>query len=69
MKYEPISHNDFRALGFPAAAELGNMFQYYTEFDTHILPRRDTSQTREIVPSWLTLKDFLALHRAEITIG
>ncbi|WP_086665989.1 NmrA/HSCARG family protein [Lentzea kentuckyensis] len=69
VKYEPMSHNDFRALGFPAAAELGNMFQYYTEFDTHILPRRDVDQTREIVPSWLTLKDFLALHRAEITIG
>jgi uncharacterized protein YbjT (DUF2867 family) len=69
VKYEPVSHHDFRALGFPAAAELGNMFQYYTEFDTHILPRRDTELTREIVPSWLTLKDFLALHRAEITIG
>lgn len=69
VRYEPMSHNDFRALGFPAAAELGNMFQYYTEFDTHILPRRDAELTREIVPTWLTLKDFLALHRAEITIG
>lgn len=27
VAYEPLSHSDFRALGFPAAVELGNMFQ------------------------------------------
>lgn len=69
VTYEPMSHNDFRALGFPAAVELGNMFQYYAEFPEHILSRRDTALTREIVPAWLTLKDFLAAHRAEITVG
>jgi uncharacterized protein YbjT (DUF2867 family) len=69
VAYEPMSHNDFRALGFPAAVELGNMLQYYAEFSSHILPRRDTELTRSIVPSWLTLKDFLAAHREEITIG
>ncbi|NKE57707.1 NmrA/HSCARG family protein [Lentzea sp. PSKA42] len=69
VKYEPMSHNDFRALGFPAAVELGNMFQYYAEFPEHILPRRDAELTRSIVPTWMTLKDFLAAHRAEITIG
>src|SRR5689334_15365861 len=31
VKYEPLSHNEFRALGFPSAVELGNMFQYYAE--------------------------------------
>ncbi|MDX8028926.1 NmrA/HSCARG family protein [Lentzea sp. BCCO 10_0856] len=69
VRYEPMSHNDFRALGFPAAAELGNMFQYYAEFSDHILPRRDAGLTREIVPTWLTLKEFLSLHREEITAG
>ena len=69
VEYEPMSHNDFRALGFPAAEELGNMFQYYAEFPEHILGRRDTALTREIVPTWLSLKDFLAAHRAEITVG
>jgi uncharacterized protein YbjT (DUF2867 family) len=38
VTYEPLSHNDFRALGIRDAVEIGNMFQYYTEFDTHILP-------------------------------
>jgi uncharacterized protein YbjT (DUF2867 family) len=69
VKYEPLSHNDFRALGFPAAVELGNMFQYYAEFPDHILSRRDAALTREIVPTWLRLKDFLAAHREEITVG
>jgi uncharacterized protein YbjT (DUF2867 family) len=69
VRYEPMSHNDFRGLGFPAAEELGNMFQYYAEFPEHILPRRDVELTRSIVPDRLSLKDFLALHRTEITIG
>ncbi len=68
VAYEPLSHNGFRALGFPAAVELGNMFQYYTEFPEHILSRRDTVATRAIVPTWLTLKEFLAKHRAEIVV-
>ncbi|MCR3752607.1 NmrA/HSCARG family protein [Lentzea californiensis] len=69
VRYEPLSHNDFRALGFREAVEIGNMLQYYTEFDTHILPRRDTGQTRELVPAWLTLQEFLAAHREDIVIG
>lgn len=68
VRYEPMSHNDFRALGFPAAVELGNMFQYYTEFSGHILSRRDVELTRSIVPSWLSLKEFLAKHRDEIAV-
>ncbi|GAA3689908.1 hypothetical protein GCM10022267_90670 [Lentzea roselyniae] len=43
-------------------------FQYYTEFPEHILSRRDTELTRSIVPSWLSLKDFLAAHRDEIAV-
>ena len=66
VKYEPLSHNGFRGLGFPAAEELGNMFQYYAEFPEYILSRRDTGLTRSIVPTWLTLKEFLAAHRDEI---
>ncbi|GGN09130.1 nucleotide-diphosphate-sugar epimerase [Lentzea pudingi] len=69
VTYEPLSHKDFRALGFREAVEIGNMFQYYAEFDTHILPRRDITQTRELVPNWLTLKEFLAAHREDIVIG
>ncbi|USX53050.1 NmrA/HSCARG family protein [Lentzea sp. HUAS12] len=69
VAYEPMSHNDFRALGFPAAEDLGNMFQYYAEFAGHILPRRDTVRTRELVPGWLTLGEFLTKHRGEIVIG
>ncbi|GGU23786.1 NmrA/HSCARG family protein [Lentzea flava] len=68
VEYAPLSHNDFRALGFPAAEELGNMFQYYTEFSEHVLSRRDVELTRSFVPSWLTLKEFLAAHRAEIAV-
>ena len=69
VAYVPLSHDDFRALGFRESQEIGNMFQYYAEFATHVLPRRDTARTHELVPSWLTLKEFLAAHRDEIVLG
>lgn len=69
VAYEPMSHYDFRALGFPSAVEIGNMLQYHTGFPEHILSRRDAELTRSIVPTWLTLKEFLAAHRAEIVAG
>ncbi|SDO30071.1 NmrA/HSCARG family protein [Lentzea jiangxiensis] len=67
--YRPIPHDDYRALGFREAVEIGNMFQYYAEFDGHVLALRPTAETRELVPQWLTLKDFLAAHRDEVVLG
>jgi len=68
VAYRPATHDQFRGLGFPGAVELGNMFQYYAEFPESYLGRRDVEFAHAINPDWLSLGDFLALHRDRITI-
>ncbi|WP_433074600.1 NmrA/HSCARG family protein [Dactylosporangium sp. CA-052675] len=67
VAYRPPTHDQFRSFGFPGADELGNMFQYYTEFPESYLGRRDLETARAFNPDRLSLTDFLAAHRAELT--
>src|SRR5690349_13085804 len=60
VAYRPLTHDQFRGLGFPGAVELGNMFQYYAEFPESYLGRRDVEVARSINPGWLSLAEFLA---------
>ncbi|MEU7588282.1 NmrA/HSCARG family protein [Micromonospora sp. NPDC049230] len=61
--YRPVPHDMFRAYGFPGAVELGNMFQYYTEFPDSYLGNRDVERTHQLSPNWLSLPSFLTRHR------
>jgi hypothetical protein len=67
VAYRPATHDQFRGLGFPGADELGNMFQYYAEFPDSYLGRRDLETAHALNPNWLSLRDFLSRHRAELT--
>jgi uncharacterized protein YbjT (DUF2867 family) len=66
VAYRPPTHDQFRSFGFPGAVELGNMFQYYTEFSEHYNGRRDLEAAHGLNPKWVTLTDFLAAHRDEL---
>ncbi|GAB7038977.1 MULTISPECIES: NmrA/HSCARG family protein [Catenuloplanes] len=68
VAYRPPTHDQLRGFGFPGAEELGNMFQYYAEFPESYLGRRDTTVARQMHPGWRPLTDFLAAHRAELTV-
>ncbi len=57
---EPVSYNEitpaqFRSFGFPGAEDLGNMFQFYRDFDDHCNKIRDVGYSRELNPE---LQDF-----------
>jgi uncharacterized protein YbjT (DUF2867 family) len=67
VAYRPPTHDQFRGFGVPGAEELGNMFQYYAEFPGSYLGRRDLAAARAVNPDPLSLADFLAAHRAELT--
>ena len=48
---EPVKHvaltpAQYAALGFPGADDLGNMFQFYQDFDDHFLRTRPVAATR-----------------------
>jgi uncharacterized protein YbjT (DUF2867 family) len=59
VHYYPVPYDDFRAAGFPGADELGNMFQYYAEFEDEFTGRRDLDVVRGLNPHLLTFKEWL----------
>ncbi|THV34672.1 NmrA/HSCARG family protein [Glycomyces buryatensis] len=60
VQYYPVPFDGFRAAGFPGAEEMGNMFQYYAEFDDEFTGRRDLDKVRELNPELKTFKEWLA---------
>jgi len=69
VDYRPFTHDQFRALGIPAAAEIGNMFQYYTEAADAFTGARDLDLVRNLHPGLQTFRDWLAAHKDALTAG
>jgi uncharacterized protein YbjT (DUF2867 family) len=63
VHYYPVPHDGFRAAGFPGAEEIGNMFQYYAEFDAEFTGRRDLDRVRDLNPRLKTFKEWLAANK------
>lgn len=55
VRYAPLSFDAYRALGFPGADDLGNMFQFYCEFEELVRQARPVEATRRLNPE---LQDF-----------
>ncbi|WP_433381971.1 NmrA/HSCARG family protein [Actinoplanes sp. CA-142083] len=60
--YRPMSHDEYRALGFPGADEAGNMLQYYTEFAEYFTGVRDLDEVRRLNPELQTFEQWLRAH-------
>ena len=67
--YRPLNWDDYRALGFPGAVEMGNMFQYYAEDSARFTAARDLRFVRQLNPELQSFGDWLAVHKSEITLG
>lgn len=66
--YFAIGFDDYRALDFPGAADLGNMFQYKVDFNDEFRGSRDPSVARELNPELLDFESWVRLHRDQIPI-
>jgi uncharacterized protein YbjT (DUF2867 family) len=60
VKYNSITPEMYRGLGFPGAEDLGNMFQYYKEFEKEFSDARDISVAKELNPSLQSFEMWLA---------
>jgi uncharacterized protein YbjT (DUF2867 family) len=69
VRYQPISPADFRALGIPAADDLGNMFQYYQEFEEELAEVRSVERSRELYPKLQDFDAWLAENASLIPLG
>ena len=67
--YNPIPPATFRSLGFPGADDLGNMFQFYTEFEQDCCDARSISETKSLNPELLTFDRWLSQNKERIPLG
>lgn len=66
--YNDLSPDDYRDLGFPGAADLGNMFQFKRDFNEYFCGVRDIASSRELNPELQTFEQWLARHAKEIPL-
>jgi uncharacterized protein YbjT (DUF2867 family) len=51
VRYNAVDPAAYRAFGFPGAEDLGNMFQFYRDFEKPFRASRDVEETRKLNPS------------------
>jgi uncharacterized protein YbjT (DUF2867 family) len=66
--YNPVSPETYRGFGFPGADDLGNMFQYYVEFEKEFVAARSLATTRSLNPALLDFKSWLAKYKDRIPL-
>ena len=60
VTYNSVSPEMYRGFGFPGAEDLGNMFQYYQEFETEFSDARDIRVAKELNPALQSFEMWLA---------
>lgn len=66
--YNSVSPETFRNFGFPGADDLGNMFQFYRDFDEVCNSVRDVSLSRALNPELKSFDVWLAENAARIPL-
>jgi hypothetical protein len=63
-----VSPEVYRGFGFPGADDLGNMFQYYTEFEKEFTAARELAVARSVKPDLLGFDAWLAKYGSKIPL-
>ncbi|MFD9337753.1 NmrA/HSCARG family protein [Streptomyces sp. NPDC060028] len=64
VRYRPLTPDAFRALGFPGADEVGNMFQFYADCAPRFTAARDLEAIRTLNPALQNFSTWLTKNRA-----
>jgi uncharacterized protein YbjT (DUF2867 family) len=67
--YNEVTPEQFRAFGFPGADDLGNMFQFYRDFDDVCNSMRDVNYSRELNPELKNFDMWLAENASRIPLA
>ncbi len=66
--YNEVSPEVYRGFGFPGADDVGNMFQFYRDFEKDGLEIRNLEESRSLNPALLNFDMWLAKNKAHIPI-
>jgi uncharacterized protein YbjT (DUF2867 family) len=68
IRFNPVPFDVFRGLGFPGAEDLGNMFQFYAEFEPVLLASRDIRLSRSLDPELQSFEQWLKRNASGIPL-
>jgi uncharacterized protein YbjT (DUF2867 family) len=69
VRYNDISPDAYRALGFPGAEDLGNMFQFKRDFQEVFCGARNPEFARSLNPALQNFEKWLAENKSRIPMG
>src|SRR5438874_8972444 len=69
VRYNAVTPAAYSGFGFPGAEDLGNMFQFNSEFEQDCCDARNISETKSLNPELLTFDRWLAQNKARIPLG
>ncbi len=67
--YHAVTPEQYRGFGFPGADDLGNMFQFFAEFDEYLCGARSIEVSRSLNPQLQSFADWLARNRERIPLA
>jgi uncharacterized protein YbjT (DUF2867 family) len=66
--YASVPPEVYRGFDFPAADDMGNMFQFKRDFNDYFVGVRDLEFARQLNPELQTFDQWLAAHKSEIPL-
>ena len=68
VHYNAVSPEMYRSFGFPGAEDLGNMFQFYGDFEQVVCATRNIDLSKALNPSLQTFEAWLAQNKTRIPL-
>jgi len=68
VRFNDVPPEVFRGFGFPGADDLGNMFQFYRDFEKVCNDTRDVARTRSLAPGVLSFGQWLEKNASRIPL-
>ena len=68
VTFNAVTPEAYRGFGFPGAEDLGNMFQFTTEFEDQYTGVRDIDATRRLHPGLQSFREWLAANGSAVPV-
>jgi uncharacterized protein YbjT (DUF2867 family) len=69
VRFNAVAPEAYRSFGFPGAEDLGNMFQFTTEFEAEYCGARDIEATRRLNPQLKSFDEWLAVNGSRVPVA
>jgi nitrogen regulatory protein PII-like uncharacterized protein len=66
--YNDISPETYRNFDFPGAEDMGNMYQFYRDFENDVAGIRSVKASKDLNPSLKSFKEWLEENKDKIPV-